>query len=241
MFAITMAESHAANYNCGGIGMNTNDIKFDDKGLIPVIVQDAENGQVLMLAYANKESIEKTIESKNAHFWSRSRDRLWKKGEESGNYQEIKDILLDCDKDTVLLLVNQKGVACHTGKRTCFFNSLDNEDRGAPSFGETRSAKTLDDIYEVIDDRRRNPREDSYVGKLFKKGIDEILKKVGEEAAETIIAAKSGEREELIYETTDLLFHTLICLAQFGITPEDIYNEFGRRFGKKKEEYRKTD
>ena len=218
--------------------MNIDDVNFDDKGLIPVIVQDAENGQVLMLAYANKESIKKTIELKSTHFWSRSREMLWKKGEESGNYQEVKDVLLDCDKDTVLLLVNQKGVACHTGMRSCFFNTLENEDRSAPSFGKPRADKTLSEIYQVIDDRKRNPRKDSYVSKLLKKGIDAILKKVGEEAAETIIAAKSGKREELIYETTDLLFHTLICLAQFGITPEDIYNEFGRRFGKKKEEYR---
>lgn len=218
--------------------MDINKIKFDDKGLVPVIVQDAENGQVLMFAYANKEALEKTIETKVTHFWSRSRAKLWQKGEESGNIQEVKDIFLDCDTDTILVLVNQKGVACHTGKRTCFFESIEDENKSAPSFAEANAQKSLGEVYKVVEDRKRNPREGSYVSGLFQKGTDKILKKIGEEAGETIIAAKNNNRDEIIYEMADLWFHSLIALAQFGITPEDIYNELGRRFGKPKEAYR---
>jgi len=221
--------------------MNINDIRFDEKGLVPVIIQDAENGQVLMFAYANKEALEKTLETKRAHFWSRSRNKLWEKGEESGNLQEVKDIFLDCDKDTVLVLVNQKGVACHTGKRSCFFTSVTGEERGTPSFGTGKAGKALEDVYQVIEDRKRNRREGSYVSGLFSGGLDRILKKVGEEASETIIAAKNNTKEEIIYEATDLWFHTLVALAYFGITPEDIYEELGRRFGKPKEAYKRDE
>jgi phosphoribosyl-ATP pyrophosphohydrolase/phosphoribosyl-AMP cyclohydrolase len=217
--------------------MDIGDIKFDEKGLVPVVVQDAENGQVLMFAYANREAIEKTLETRKAHFWSRSRNKLWQKGEESGNFQEVNDIFLDCDGDTVLMLVNQKGVACHTGKRSCFFTSLNGDEKNASSFGKAGTSKTLEDVYQIIEDRKRNPREDSYVSNLFTKGLDAILKKVGEEAGETIIAVKNKNKAEVVYEATDLWFHTLIALAYFGITPDDIYQEFGRRFGKKKEAY----
>lgn len=217
--------------------MNIEDIKFDEKGLVPVVVQDAENGQVLMFAYANREAIEKTLETRKSHFWSRSRNKLWQKGEESGNFQEVNEMFIDCDGDTVLMLVNQKGVACHTGKRSCFFTSLNRDEKNAPSFGKAGTNKTLEDVYQIIDDRKRNPREDSYVSNLFNKGLDAILKKVGEEAGETIIAVKNKNKAEVVYEATDLWFHTLIALAYFGITPDDIYQEFGRRFGKKKEAY----
>jgi len=217
--------------------MNIGDIKFDEKGLVPVVVQDAENGQVLMFAYANKEAIEKTMETRRAHFWSRSRHKLWQKGEESGNFQEVNDIFLDCDGDTVLLLVKQKGVACHTGKRSCFFTSLNGDEKNAPSFGKVGMDKTLEDVYQIIEDRKRNPRDGSYVSGLFNKGLDAILKKVGEEAGETIIAVKNKNKDEVVYETTDLWFHTLVALAYFEITPDDIYQEMGRRFGKKKEAY----
>lgn len=218
--------------------MNIENVKFDERGLVPVVVQDAENGQVLMVAYANKKSLEKTLETKRTHFWSRSRSKLWMKGEESGNVQEVKDIFLDCDQDTILVLVNQKGVACHTGKRSCFFTTIDGEENNSPTFTSAKPGKTLEEVYQVIDDRKRNPREGSYVSGLFGKGLDKILKKVGEEAGETIIAAKNGVKEEVIYETADLWFHTLIVLAYFGITPEDIYEELGRRLGKPKEAYR---
>lgn len=218
--------------------MDLDEIKYDDRGLVPVIVQDAENGQVLMFAYANRESLEKTLDTGRTHFWSRSRQKLWMKGEESGNVQEVKEIYFDCDNDTVLVLVNQNGVACHTGKRTCFHTSTDRSDDSAPSFGRESSGKTLDDVYGVIEDRKRNPREGSYVSGLFEEGLDRILKKIGEEAGETIIGAKNEDKKEIIYEVADLWFHSLIALCYFGITPDDIYEELGRRFGKPKESYR---
>lgn len=213
------------------------DLKFDEEGLIPAIVQDAQNVQVLMFAYANEEALQKTIKTKRAHFWSRSRSKLWKKGEESGNIQEVGDIYFDCDRDSILITVKQKGVACHTGNRTCFFSNIDISKNGSPTYTDIKNKKTLDDVFEVIDDRKRNPKGNSYVSSLFEKGLDEILKKVGEEAGETIIGAKNKDKDEIIYETTDLFFHTLILLSYYGIEPSDIYREFDRRFGKSKEEY----
>jgi len=220
--------------------MNIKNIKFDEKGLVPVVVQDYENGQVLMVAHANREAIEKTLETKRAHFWSRSRNKLWQKGEESGNFQEVKEVFLDCDGDTVLIVVDQKGVACHTGERTCFFTSVRGDEQSAPSFNNGKTGKVLYDVYRVIEERKQNPREGSYVSGLFKKGLDDILKKIGEEAGETIIAAKNGSRDEIIYEITDLWFHSLVTLSYFGISDRGIYNEFERRFGKSKESYRQN-
>jgi len=217
--------------------MDLEQIKFGEKGLVPVIVQNAGSGQVLMLAYANKDAIQKTIESGKSHFWSRSREKLWMKGEESGNTQEVKEIFYDCDMDTILYLVEQTGVACHTGERTCFYRSSEG-DKETPVFGSSNSNKTLDDVYDVIVDRKLNPKEGSYVSGLFEKGLDKILKKVGEEAGETIIGAKNEDKKEIVYETADLWFHSLIALSYFGITPNDIYEELGRRFGKPKEAYR---
>ena len=159
------------------------------------------------------------------------------KGEESGNVQDIKEVYYDCDMDTILYLVEQTGVACHTGERTCFYRSSEG-DKEAPVFGSSNSSKTLDDVYEVILDRKINPKDGSYVSGLFEKGLDKILKKIGEEAGETIIGAKNEDKKEIIYETADLWFHSMIVLSYFGITPNDIYEELGRRFGKPKEAYR---
>ncbi len=217
--------------------MDLEQIKFNESGLVPVIVQDMRSGQVLMLAYANKDAIQKTIDSGKSHFWSRSREKLWMKGEESGNVQDIKEVYYDCDMDTMLYLVEQTGVACHTGERTCFYRSLDGN-KEAPSFESSNSSKTLDEVYEVILDRKLNPKDGSYVSGLFEKGLDKILKKIGEEAGETIIGAKNEDKKEVIYETADLWFHSMIVLSYFGITPNDIYEELGRRFGKPKEAYR---
>jgi len=217
--------------------MDLEQIKFNDDGLVPVIVQDKSSGQVLMLAYANKDAIQKTIDTGKSHFWSRSREKLWMKGEESGNIQEIQEIYYDCDIDTLLYLVKQTGVACHTGERTCFYRSTEGNTQ-APTFGAPDSSKTLDEVYEVIIDRKLNPKEGSYVSGLFEKGIDKILKKIGEEAGETIIGAKNEDKKEVIYETADLWFHSMIVLSYFDINPEDIYDELGRRFGKPKEAYR---
>jgi phosphoribosyl-ATP pyrophosphohydrolase/phosphoribosyl-AMP cyclohydrolase len=218
--------------------MNIKDIKFDEKGYVPVIIQDVENGQVLMFAYANQEALEKTIETKKTHFWSRSRNKIWTKGEESGNVQEVKHVFLDCDKDAILVLVNQTGVACHTGKRSCFFEVIYGNDQNAPSFGAIKTGKTLEEVYRVVEDRRRNPRDNSYVSSLLQNGLDGILKKVGEEATETIIAGKNSSKKEVIYEMTDLLFHSLIMLVHFGISLDHIYEELGKRFGKSKEKYK---
>ena len=217
--------------------MDLEQIKFNENGLVPVIVQDVSSGQVLMLAYANKDAIQKTIDSGKSQFWSRSREKLWMKGEESGNVQDIKELYYDCDIDTILYLVQQTGVACHTGERTCFYRST-NGNQEAPTFGSSDSSKTLDEVYEVILDRKLNPKDGSYVSGLFEKGLDKILKKIGEEAGETIIGAKNGDKKEIIYETADLWFHSMIVLSYFGITPNDIYDELGRRFGKPKEAYR---
>ncbi|GJM16427.1 MAG: histidine biosynthesis bifunctional protein HisIE [Thermodesulfobacteriota bacterium] len=217
--------------------MDLEQIKFNESGLVPVIVQDKRSGQVLMLAYANKDAIQKTIDSGKSHFWSRSREKLWMKGEESGNVQDIKEVYYDCDMDTMLYLVEQTGVACHTGERTCFYRSLDGN-KEAPTFESSNSSKTLDEVYEVILDRKLNPKDGSYVSGLFEKGLDKILKKIGEEAGETIIGAKNEDKKEVIYETADLWFHSMIVLSYFGITPNDIYEELGRRFGKPKEAYR---
>lgn len=209
-------------------------LKFDENGLIPVIVQDYENGQVLMLAYANKEALEKTIETKKTHFWSRSRNKLWNKGEESGHFQDVKAIYVDCDSDTLLVLVDQTGVACHTGKESCFYRSLENKENLAPIFS---SKKTIEKVFDVIEDRKRNPKEDSYVAKLFKEGIDKIAKKIGEEAGETIIASKNNDKKEVIYEMADLWFHSMVMLSEMGLSPDDIFNELERRFGKSKKDY----
>jgi phosphoribosyl-ATP pyrophosphohydrolase/phosphoribosyl-AMP cyclohydrolase len=217
--------------------MDLEQIKFNENGLVPVIVQDVSSGQILMLAYANKDAIQRTIDSGKSHFWSRSREKLWMKGEESGNVQDIKELYYDCDIDTILYLVQQTGVACHTGERTCFYRST-NGNQEAPTFGSSDSSKTLDEVYEVILDRKLNPKDGSYVSGLFEKGLDKILKKIGEEAGETIIGAKNGDKKEIIYETADLWFHSMIVLSYFGITPKDIYEELGRRFGKPKEAYR---
>lgn len=223
--------------------MDLDEVKYDDKGLVAVIVQDFQNGQVLMFAFANREALEKTLETGRTHFWSRSRERLWMKGEESGNVQEVKDIYFDCDRDAVLVLVDQKGVACHTGQRTCFFTPLEGAERTSPAFGEgaVGGDKTLRDVWNVVDDRRRNPREGSYVSGLYEKGLDKILKKISEEAGEVVIASKNESRKEVIYETADLWFHSLIALSYFDITPEDIFEELGRRFGKPSEAYRNSD
>ena len=209
--------------------MGIKNLKYDNNGLIPVIVQDWKNGEVLMLAYMNENALKKTIETGFTHFWSRSRGKLWKKGETSGNEQIVKEINYDCDNDTLLVKVEQKGVACHTGNRTCFFGKLFESPKS-----EVRSPKSelIDKIYEVILDRKRNLREGSYVSSLFKNGRDKILKKIGEEASEVVIGSKNDKKEEIIYEIADLWFHTLVLLAYHDISPEDIYKELEKRFGK---------
>jgi phosphoribosyl-ATP pyrophosphohydrolase/phosphoribosyl-AMP cyclohydrolase len=195
------------------------ELTYNQEGLIPAIAQDIATGKVLMLAYMNEEAVQLTLEKKIAHYFSRSRQKLWLKGESSGNIQEVKGFYYDCDNDTILLKVNQVGVACHTGSYSCFFNEV---------FDEPDMSRTLDNLYEVILDRRVHPKEGSYTNYLFEKGIDKILKKVGEESAEVIIGAKNT-REELIYEASDLVYHLMVLLVNEGVTLGDLYGELTKR------------
>lgn len=213
--------------------MDIKNLKYDSNGLIPAIVQDRKNGDVLMLAYMNEEALRKTIETGYTHFWSRSRGKLWKKGETSGNEQLVKEISYDCDNDTLLVKVEQKGVACHTGNRTCFYSKLYPKSPFNPPFDKGGvGGFIIDNLYEVILDRKRNMREGSYVSSLFKNGRDKILKKISEEASEVVIGSKNEKKEEIVWEIADLWFHTLVLLGYHDITPEDIYRELQKRFGK---------
>jgi phosphoribosyl-ATP pyrophosphohydrolase/phosphoribosyl-AMP cyclohydrolase len=195
------------------------DVKFNQDGLVPAIAQDVGTGEVLMLAYMNEEALRLTKETGIAHYYSRSRQALWKKGETSGHIQEVKGIYYDCDGDAVLLKVNQIGAACHTGNYSCFFN----EEKGYKDL-----SNTIKDLYKVIIDRKKNPQEGSYTQYLFDKGIDKILKKIGEEAAEVIIGAKN-DKKELIYEASDLIYHLIVLLVNEGVTPADIMEELRGR------------
>jgi phosphoribosyl-ATP pyrophosphohydrolase/phosphoribosyl-AMP cyclohydrolase len=200
-------------------------IKFDGQGLVPAIVQDLNTKAVVMQAYMNREALEQTIRTKKATFFSRSRQRLWVKGETSGNTQQVKQIFYDCDGDCILLLVEQTGVACHTGAYSCFHNLICE----AEDFTQERGEEILRELYGVVVDRRANPKEGSYTNYLLEKGVDKIAKKVGEEACEVIIGAKNGDREETVYEISDLLYHLLVLMADQGISLDEVYAELRSR------------
>ncbi len=204
--------------------MSFSDFKTNDDGLIPVIVQDYKTDEVLMLAYMNEEAFEHTMETGRMTYYSRSRDELWEKGLTSGHFQYVKSISADCDNDTLLAKVFQVGAACHTGKRSCFFNEV-----LTTEYKENNPHKILDNVFEVILDRKENPKEGSYTNYLFDKGIDKILKKVGEEATEIIIAAKNPNPEEIKYEISDFLYHVMVLMAEKNVTWEDIMTELSRR------------
>lgn len=209
-------------------------LKFDDEGLIPAIVQDFKTGKVLMMAYMNEESLRLTIESGYTWFYSRSRKKLWNKGEISGNTQEIMSLRYDCDGDTLLVRVKQKGVACHTGGKSCFYNELYNREseltgKNTGECNQVDLKASLDSLYDVVADRKSNPKENSYTNYLFDKGIDKILKKVGEESAETVIAAKNNDKNELILEASDLIYHLTVLLVEKGVTYDDIALELEKR------------
>lgn len=211
-------------------------IKFDEKGFIPVVTQDYETGEVLMVAYMNNEALLKSMETGMAHYWSRSRGELWLKGETSGNYQYIKSMHIDCDEDTLLLKVEQKGGACHTGHYSCFYRQIYGEDKKTSSYAPSvdknvyaGKAGILQELYDIIVDRTINPKEGSYTNYLFEKGLDKILKKVGEEAAEVIIAAKNISKDEVRYEIADLFYHIFVLMVERDLTPDDIYDELRRR------------
>lgn len=198
-------------------------ICFDEKGLVPAIVQDFYSGKVLMLAYMNLESLQKTIESKTTWFYSRSRQKLWNKGETSGNVQYVKKLSYDCDGDSLLVEVEQQGVACHTGNDSCFHNLV--LEAGTDAYDRN----VLRGLYDLILTRKQNPVEGSYTTYLFDKGIDKILKKMGEETSEVIIGAKNPGKEELIYELSDLVYHSLVLMIEKGVTPDELLNELTKR------------
>ena len=214
-----------------GIDTNTfesklsfDEFKLDRHGLIPVIVQDYKTNEVLMLAYMNRESFNTTIRTGRMTYYSRSRQELWIKGETSGHYQYVKQLSLDCDKDTVLAKVRQVGAACHTGSRSCFYTELMKKD-----YDNTNPFSVFEDVYDIIMDRKEHPKEGSYTNYLFDKGIDKILKKCGEEATEIIIAAKNPEPEELKYEIADFLYHCMVLMAERGVDWKDITKELSHR------------
>ena len=197
-------------------------LKFDEKGLIPAIVVDDETNQVLTLAYMNKESLGISLEKKKTCFWSRSRQELWLKGETSGNYQHIVSITADCDMDALTVRVKKEGPACHTGEESCFFNKVFENEEIAPAF-------SVQSLVETIEGRKLDPKEGSYTTYLFEKGIDKILKKVGEECTEVIIAGKADDKAETIYEISDLMYHVLVLMIEMGISVDDIMKELSSR------------
>lgn len=204
--------------------MNWDEFKLNSDGMLPVVVQDYKTLEVLMVAYMNKESFEKTVATGKMTYWSRSRNELWTKGDTSGCVQYVKKLSIDCDNDTLLAKVQQIGVACHTGNKTCFYRDILKKD-----YDDTNPAKVFEDVYGIIEDRKKNPKEGSYTNYLFEKGIDKILKKVGEEATEIIIAAKNPNPEEIKYEIADFLYHVMVLMAERGVTWEDIMKELANR------------
>ena len=199
--------------------MNLDDVKFDERGLIPAIVQNAATREVLTLAYMNRESLAKTIDTQQTWFWSRSRGELWHKGETSGNTQKVVSLTLDCDADAIVVLVDPAGPACHTGATSCF-------ETGSSATG---IGSVLDQLYQLIESRERERPSNSYTTYLFDEGLDKILKKVGEESAETIIAAKNEDQGRVVSEVSDLMYHLLVLLVARGVSLEQISQELGQR------------
>jgi phosphoribosyl-ATP pyrophosphohydrolase/phosphoribosyl-AMP cyclohydrolase len=201
------------------------DVKFDDRGLVPVVAQDARTKEVLMLAYANREALSLTISTGKMHYFSRSRQKIWLKGETSGHFQTVKGLFRDCDTDAILALVEQEGPACHTGNTSCFYTQ---------TFGGgiSKAPQPLDLLSGTIKGRAENPKEGSYTNYLLTKGIDKILKKVGEESAEVIIAAKNKDASEISLETADLLYHLSVMLHVSGVEWNDVFKVLEERRGK---------
>ena len=201
--------------------VTVDNIKFDERGLVPAIVVDNETREVLTLAYMNRESLEITINEGRTCFWSRSRQVLWRKGETSGNVQHVARIIADCDRDALVVVVKKDGPACHLGTDSCFTNDLFISDT-VPDF-------TVGGLMDLIRDRRVNRKEGSYTTYLFDKGLDKILKKVGEESTEVIIAAKAEDKKETVYEIADLMYHVMVLMCEAGISPEDVIRELSSR------------
>ncbi len=201
--------------------INIDELKFDEKGLIPAIVVDSITKKVLTLAYMNRESLQISMEKKKTCFWSRSRQELWIKGETSGNYQNIVSITADCDNDALVVVVEKEGPACHLGTDSCFTNPVWQSDE--------LNEFSLESLMEMLRGRKEEKKEGSYTTYLFEKGLDKILKKIGEECTEVIIAAKAEDKAETVYEIADLAYHTMVLMLQNGITLEDIHRELASR------------
>ncbi len=204
--------------------MDFSQFKLNSDGLLPVVVQDYKTAEVLMLAYMNRQAFEHTLKTGRMTYFSRSRQELWIKGDTSGHYQYVKSLMIDCDKDTLLAKVDQIGAACHTGNPTCFFQTVAGAD-----YNGKNPLRIFDTVYETILDRKKNPKEGSYTNYLFEKGIDKILKKLGEEATEIVIAAKNPNPEEIKYEMADFLYHAMVLMVERGVSWEDIINELADR------------
>lgn len=201
--------------------INIDELKFDEKGLIPAVVVDAHSKRVLTVAYMNKESLKISMEKELTCFYSRSRDELWLKGETSGNYQHIVSITADCDKDALTVVVEKEGPACHTGTDSCFTNPV--------FISENRAEFSMDGLYELLEGRKKDMPEGSYTTYLFQKGIDKILKKVGEESTEVIIAGKDNDKKETVYEIADLAYHIMVMMVEMGISVDDVRKELASR------------
>ena len=251
------------------------ELKFDDRGLIPVVTQDCRTDEVLMVAYMNREALDKTLETGTVHYWSRSRSKLWLKGETSGHFQKLRSISIDCDGDALLVKAEQTGAACHTGHHSCFYRKLEAEtvisgeaeskeevaevkaimketditkatsitevtdkinitevkmEKPEQEKDDSDLSQVLEQVFNIVKDRKQNPKEGSYTNYLFEKGLDKILKKIGEEASEVIIASKNLNKHEIKGEISDLFYHTFVLMVERGISLEDIYQELkGRR------------
>lgn len=219
------------NMKQAGVEINTfesavdfSEFKTDEKGLIPCVTQDYKTGEVLMVAYMNRESYEATCATGKMTYYSRSRQDLWCKGDTSGHYQYVKELRIDCDKDTILAKVHQVGAACHTGERSCFFTELAKKE-----YDNTNPLTILNEVFATIENRKNHPKEGSYTNYLFDKGIDKILKKCGEEATEIVIAAKNPDAEELKYEIADFLYHMMVLMAECGLNWDDVVKELANR------------
>lgn len=210
--------------NISESAISWSEFKLNSDGLIPVVVQDYKTDEVLMLAYMNEEAFQTTLDSGKMTYWSRSRQELWTKGLTSGHVQYVKFLTLDCDNDTILAKVAQVGAACHTGNKTCFFKPLMKKE-----YDDTNPLRVFQEVYDVILDRKEHPKEGSYTNYLFDKGIDKILKKVGEECTEIVIAAKNPDKDEMKYEISDFLYHVMVLMAERGVTWEEITRELARR------------
>lgn len=210
--------------------MDIDEIKFDACGLIPAVAQDARSGEVLMLAYMNRESIVKTLETGRVHYYSRSRKELWLKGGTSGNFQALKALYYDCDKDALLLKIDQTGVACHTGERSCFYRRLDIEGISS-DVQDSIGPAILSRLERVIEERKESDPEKSYVARLLKEGIGLINEKIEEEAAELMEAASSGVKKDIVHEAADLWFHSMVLLSNQGVGIGEFFDELLRRFG----------